>query len=171
MFAIHADFEPLACILGMQLNANQHLLALVEEQRHSIINNEIDKLDALVRQQAGQLRQLTALEKKRLDATANLHVALNLDDRPYTLSELIKYAPKDRQANLKSLLDEFAALLEKLKDANNTNKMLLETNMELNDLMLNLLADTIDPINNIYCGDGQTVEERLAGPSLFDHQA
>jgi flagellar biosynthesis/type III secretory pathway chaperone len=166
----YADFEPLHSLLGMQLKVNQQLLALAEEQRRSIIENETEKLDGLVQRQAAQLRQLAALEKKRLDFTAHLPAALGLPERPLTLSELIAYAEPAQQPGLRSLLEEFADLLARLKEANNTNKLLLQTNIELSELMLSLLADNADPLNNLYRGDGSKAEEAPPGPSLFDHQ-
>ena len=166
----NADFEPLLSLLGLQMKVDQQLLTLAEEQRHSIIENEVDKLDSLVKQQSALLRQLTMLEKKRLASADHLHSVLGLPARPFTLSELIPYAPTAQQPSLRSLLEEFAALLSQLKEANATNKLLLQTNIELNELMLGLLADSVDPLNNFYCGDGSKAEETLIGPSLFDHQ-
>ena len=166
----HADFEPLLSLLNMQMNVNRQLLVIAEEQRQSIIKNEVEKLDDQVRRQATQIKQLAALEKKRLGATANLHVVLNLPDSFLKLSELIPYALPEQQQNLQSLLDEFVGLLKKLKEANHTNRFLLQTNIELNELMLNLLADNADPLNNLYCEDGSKAGEAPVGPNLFDHQ-
>ena len=170
MTDLHTDFETLLGLLDMQMNVNRRLLALAEEQRHSIIKNEVEKLDGLVRRQAGELKQLSALEKKRLTAVTQMRSALNLQDQPFTLSSLLPYAPKEQQQTLQSLLTEFTALLNELKEANDTNKLLLQTNIELNELMLNLLADNVDPLNNIYGEDGRAAEDGPAGPSLFDHQ-
>jgi flagellar biosynthesis/type III secretory pathway chaperone len=170
MSGLHADFEALVSLLDMQMNVNRQLLKLAEEQRQSIIKNEVDKLDSLVRRQSAQLRQLNALEKKRLAAVVCLQTALNLPDQPCSLSELLPYAPPKERQNLEKLLEEFADLLHKLKEANNTNKLLLQTNIELNDLMLNLLADNVDPLNNFYGEDGKAAGEGPSGPSIFDHQ-
>jgi len=170
MFGTEGDFAPLLSLLDMQMNVNRQLLSLADEQRQVIIKNDVGKLDTLVRRQSAQLKQLAMLERKRLDATANLHISLNLQNRPLVLSDLISYAPPNQQLNIQVLLDEFASLLEKLKDANNSNKLLLQTNIELNELMLYLLTDNTDPLNNLYCEDGSKAQEGPAGPGLFDHQ-
>jgi len=170
MSVTQAGFEPLLTLLDMQMNVNRQLLMLAEEQRQSIINNQVEKLDALVKQQSALLRQLTGLEKKRLEAAANLHACLGLPDRLFTLSELIPYAPPQQQPGLHSLLNEFASLLTKLKDTNDANKLLLQTNIDLNDLLLNLLSDDEAPLNNLYRVDGRKAAENPATPNLFDHQ-
>jgi flagellar biosynthesis/type III secretory pathway chaperone len=170
MPTIEADFVPLLSLLDIQMNMNRQLLTLAEEQRHIIIENEVEKLDTLVKQQSTQLKRLAALEKKRLGLIANLCVTLNLPDQPVVLSNLIPYAPPKQQQDLQNLLIRFSALLEKLKEANNINKLLLQTNIELNELMLCLLTDSADPLNNLYCEDGSKAEEVPAGASLFDHQ-
>ena len=166
----YVDFEPLLSLLGMQLNTNRQLLALAEEQRQSIITNDLEKLGSVVRRQTAQLSQLNALEKKRLLAVDDLQISLASPERAFTLGELIAYAPPNQQQSLHSLLEEFADLLHKLKEANDVNNMLLRTNIELNELMLNLLMDNIDPLNIIYCEDGSKAEAGPAEPSLFDQQ-
>jgi len=170
MSAKEADFTSLLSLLNQQLELHHELLAIGEEQRQHIIANRTEELDSLVRQQAERLKKLTALEKKRLVVTGELHKDLQLAERTFTLSELIPYATTAQQRELTSLLNDFAPLLEKLKLSNETNKMLLQTNIELNELMLSLLADTADPLNNLYRGDGSEAAEGPAGPSLFDHQ-
>ena len=165
-----ADFEPLLNLLGLQMRLHRQLLTLAEEQRQSIIKNALSELEAQVKRQLVLLKQISALEKKRLNTAAGLQLALNLSPRPLTFSDLIPYAPPAQQQSMQELLDEFAALISKLKEANATNRLLLQTNMELNDLMLNLLADNVDPLNNLYCEDGSKAGEGPAGPSLFDHQ-
>ncbi|MCL1975863.1 MAG: flagellar protein FlgN [Firmicutes bacterium] len=165
-----ADLEPLLSLLNMQMNINRQLLVLAKEQQQSIINNETDKLDDAVRRQFGELKQLTILEKKRLAAVTAIQADLGIPSKALTLNELIPYAQPYQQILLQNLLGEFTDLLNELKEINNTNKLLLQTGIELNDLMLSLLTDNVDPLNNLYCGDGSEAKEGPVEPSLFDHQ-
>lgn len=165
----HADFEPIHALLEQQLAQYTKLLALAEEMRECMINLNVETLEKLVRAQTVQLRQIEALEKKRLSATEALYAALKLSG-PRTLTELIPYAAGAEQAELQKLRDAFAELIPQLTAANAANKALLQTNMDLNEMMLNLITDPEDPLNNFYGSDGSESEGKISSPSIFDQQ-
>ena len=167
---ISVDFDPLFTLLDSQMSINRQLLMLAVEQRQSIIDNNLENLDDLVRKQSGELMQLANFEKKRLAAVAQIKKEIGLPDRTLALSELIFYALPNQKQRLQNLIDEFAALLNELKEINNTNKLLLRTGIELNELLINIFTENGSPLNNLYRGDGSKAEEGPVGPSIFDHQ-
>lgn len=163
-----ADFGPLSSLLKQQLEQYTRLLTLAEEMKGSLTDHNIETLEKLVRAQTTQLKQLELLEKKRFAATEALCAALKLNGAP-TLAELIPYAGAQQQ-DLQQLHQEFARLMPKLTAVQSANKALLHTNVELNDMMLNLMSEPEDPLNNFYGADGNEAEERIVSPSIFDQQ-
>jgi len=164
-----ADFQPLLSLINIQLELNRNLLSLAQQQKECLIKNDVDTLDSLVRKQTTLVKQLAALERKRLDTAAGLKKALQLEKRPYTLGEMAQYAPKEQKEEAERVLNEFSTVLKALKDANDTNKLLLDTNIELNEMMLSMFVENDDPLNNLYHGDGSKAADTPTNPSLFDH--
>lgn len=167
MFDHNVDFEPVSELLRQQLSQYTKLLSLAEEMRDCLVAGDVETLEKLTRAQTTQLKQIDLLEKKRLAAAESLFSALEVSG-PRNLTELIFYAEGARQAELQGLKSGFTELLQQLATVQAANKALLQTNLDLNDMMLDLMSAPEDPLNNFYGADGSEPEERIVSPSIFD---
>jgi flagellar biosynthesis/type III secretory pathway chaperone len=128
------DWKRLADILSEVKAVYTELLELSEEKREAVFERDVQRLDAVVRQEQAAVTNLNHWEKQRLvcmDAPGNdqLVRGQSPSDAP-TLLFFADNAPDGERERLHTLHGELSGLLRELTKRNAENKALIESRLE-----------------------------------------
>ncbi len=163
-------FLALAEILKEQLEHYQQIAILVAAKKEALVKADIAALEKTIRAENNHLMKVNRLEKKRLPICEQIYQIHNLNgDTP--LKDLYIYASIKQSAELKALHEQFEQLISQISHINNINKVLLETCIDYNDMIITLSTHSEDPLNNFYGNDGLEHEKSIAISNVFDQEA
>ena len=158
-------------LLNEQKTLLSGLLELSREEQQIIINNESDKLEAIVRLQLRELSKLGALEKKRAALNKIISSEMNIAEKSINLSAIAQAAQPSERDILRKLQTELTALIDEHKQANLSNRELINSHREYSGAMLELMSEPEDPLNNFYGGDGRSTVDRKKTTGFYNKQA
>lgn len=153
--------EEIQVLLEDELKAIKKLLQLSFSKTDLIINNQIDELTNLLKQEEQFIKVVVTLENKRVQLLDTWGVP---GDTP--ISDVIEMIPEGKE-KLIQLKDQLEENLIQLDERNQTNNALVRDNLEWIDFNINLMTSTQTP-----SGYGRDSEESdTAGDlNLFDRK-
>ncbi|RKN78875.1 flagellar protein FlgN [Paenibacillus ginsengarvi] len=129
--------------LERQLDVHRLLLELSEKKRHIIIDNDVEKLMQITQKEGKLIRLAEQLEAERAEAvqaymrSRNMYVTSAI-----TIQTLSKIATRlEEKQTLAERREELLSLMERLKQANELNRQLIEHSLAFIDYSLNLFLD------------------------------
>lgn len=163
------DYLPeLIRVLSLEKQLYEELTELAKAKQQVIIDNDVDKLTGYLSDEEQLIKEIEDIERKRRQVVVKLCTKLDISDKELSFSKLREYL--DEQA--KTQLDEFKTslleVLEELLSVNETNRMLVEEAMKLNDFTLRLFTQAIKPSISTYDKSGDDTEK---GRPLVDKRA
>ena len=117
------------------------LLDLSKRKTPVIVEGDVEKLQKITDEEQIVIEHLSALDKEREQAMADIADVINKDVKTLKLSYLIDMLdkrPKER-ADLASLHDRLKATVGELKTINDQNKSLIEQSLDIVNFNLNLV--------------------------------
>jgi len=117
------------------------LLKLSQKKTPVIIEGDVEKLQKITDEEQVVIDRLTAIEKEREQAMADIADVINRDVKTLKLSYLIDMLdkrPKERD-ELADLHDRIKATVGELKTINDQNRVLIEQSLDIVDFNLNLV--------------------------------
>ena len=133
-------------VMKEQVERHTELHGLSVEEKDAIVKNDIDELQKLVNLKNMVISQNNRLEKQRMSLTSDIAEVMGLPDKDLTFSQLIEImAGKPEEAELREVGVSLKDIVEKLKEANDLNRELLESAIDFVEYSLNALRSTIDP--------------------------
>ncbi|MCL2840110.1 MAG: flagellar protein FlgN [Defluviitaleaceae bacterium] len=133
-------------VMKEQVARHTELYGLSVEEKDAIVKNDIDELQKLVNLKNMVISQNNRLEKQRMSLTGDIAEVMGLPDKDLTFSQLIEMMEgKPEEAELRKVGTSLREIVEKLKEANDLNKELLDSAVEFVEYSLNALRSTIDP--------------------------
>lgn len=144
------------------------LYELSEKKQQSIIGNDADAVNEIVKEEWTLVGEAGELEEARAELVS-LHFGKG-DDKPVTLDDVIaKAKPAEREA-LTAEAEQLKETLEKQKRINAENQSLIDLHLEYMDYMVNVVLKE-PQISNIYGNSGVVEEPNTGGRSLIDNEA
>ncbi len=135
----NANPAALRRILQQELEAGKRLLALSIEETDVLINNNVERLAILQREQQRFLAEHQALEKARVDIVRDLAWMLGMDRVP-TLSGLLPALPRHEQAALGKLRAQLLDLQAQIELIHARNRRLIENALDYIQFSLKMLT-------------------------------
>jgi len=158
-------------LLLEQKGVLENLLGMSREERQIIMDGMADKLEDIVRLELRELSKLGAIEKKRAALNKTISAEFGLPEGELTVSAIAeRAAPNEREAIVK-LQTELTFLIIQHTEMNMENRELIKAHIEYSEAMLELMAETEDPLNNFYGGDGKTSSDKKKTTGFFDGHA
>ena len=117
------------------------LLDLSKRKTPVIVEGDVEKLQKITDEEQIVIEHLSALDKEREQAMADIADVINKDVKTLKLSYLIDMLdkrPKERE-DLASLHDRLKATVGELKTINDQNKTLIEQSLDIVNFNLNLV--------------------------------
>lgn len=153
--------EELKELLDKELIALRKLEAISFEKTDIIVNNQVEKLEAIVRQEEALINEIGLLEVGRMKLLDTWGVAV---DTP--LSNVIERVVEDKE-ELIHISNSMGETLEKLNVRNNLNNELITENLDWIDFNMNLISGIENPPSY---GKDNKENPKPGGNSIFDRK-
>ena len=148
--------ENLIDVLDQENTEYEKLVVLSDRKTPVIIQGDIDTLGSITEEIVGIIQHL---EKQRTEALADIANVVNRDVENLKLINLIQMLAKrpEQQEQLTEVHNKLKATIQKLKELNEKNQMLLGDAMEMVDFNLKMLQglksapQTANYSKNAYC--------------------
>lgn len=125
--------------LEEQANIYQALLEIASKKKVSIIENNIDELQAFVKDENVLVGRNQRLEKKRIEFFKDISMVLGKNE-DISLKEIIdNIKGQDGEKELISIREKMLVVLPKLKSINDQNQELLKMSIDYVDFSMNLI--------------------------------
>jgi flagellar biosynthesis/type III secretory pathway chaperone len=121
-------------VLKQQKNIIEELIELSEEQLQVLKDDDVKKLSDITVLQEENGRELALLEKKRREIITVY--SKKIDEDIKALNELFEYININDKITLQNLADEIKEKNEKLKQNNETNRLLLKQGLSYTNKIL-----------------------------------
>lgn len=144
------------------------LLTLAQYKTDSIVNREMELLEEVLKREQEFIGRSGRLEKQREEILKDIANVLNINFQELTISKLILKLEKtpQEQEKLKELRADMLAIIEEIKEQNQTNEALLNQSLEFIDFTLHALQSMKTQPSPGYEDKGHDVKQ--ANTSFFD---
>jgi len=150
--------ENLIDVLGHENTEYEALQELADKKTTFIIKGDIKNLDKITEEEQVIVGRINKLEKTRRDVLVSIADVVNRDVETLKLKNLIQMLEKrpDQQAQLVEVQEKLSVTIQRMKEANVKNQMLLEDALEMVGFNLNMLRalksapQTADYTKNAY---------------------
>ena len=146
--------ENLIDVLDKENTEYEKLVVLSDRKTPVIIQGDIDTLGSITEQEQEIVGIIQQLEKQRTEALADIANVVNRDVETLKLINLIQM---EQQEQLTRVHNRLKATIQKLKEINEKNQMLIGDAMEMVDFNLKMLQglksapQTANYSKNAYC--------------------
>lgn len=154
-------------ILTQEIDTCCNLVALSEQEKAAIIQNEVQALASIVEKKQTALNMMHNLKAKRDDLVDGIQAEEDRGAGRQRLDAVIGTAQGELRNELTNLVDKLEGVIIKLKSINALNRMLIDTQQKYTSFCLNLLTGQ-DSVPGTYSGSGRMDESREANRSLVD---
>lgn len=146
------------------------LLGLAEQKKQVLINNEVNELSLLMKQEAKLVKLIAVYEQEWMDATVRFFHIKGIHPSPnITISDLAKMVNQpDVRAALVRAQTELVETIHKLKKANQFNQELIQQSLAFIDYSLDLVTGSYEQ-EAVYHNPSQHGNEKMRIGS-FDYR-
>ncbi len=157
--------EQLTETLSEQSEIYERLAELSGEKRDVLVNNEIERLQQITSAENALVGRNQKLDRIRQTIFKDLASVLNRPVENLTLTDIADIT-KDQAENkrLRDLAQRLKESVNKLKECNDQNKVLIEYSLDYIDFSMNVLRATMQNERTFYSVDG----DQLNNDTLFD---
>lgn len=138
-------------ILEKEIEICQGLVDLSKKIRTAVQDNDIEKIDKLVRMEDALTMKFSAIEKSRALLVKEYMLNEGYSGENYCITELKKYVDKKNAKKLTEIKENLTNKISELAQLNQTNNMLIKSRLDWIDFSLktlnNIEGKTYD-INN-----------------------
>ena len=153
-------------ILAREVETCCDLVALSEQEKVAIIQNDVQALSSIVEKKQKALNTMHTLKVNRDDLVDRVQVE-NTDAARQRLDAVIATAQGEIRNELTNLVDKLEGVIMKLKSINALNRMLIDTQQKYTAFCINLLTGR-DSVPGTYSGSGRMDEAHEMNRCLVD---
>ena len=163
------NWESLAEMLRREIEGYGRLFHLLEEQRESLLKNNLSDLIETNCRMEAHTDDLDRLRKEREGLVSSLSRKLELLEGPPTVKRLLGQSPEDTQPLFEELLREVNRLIAESRRKLERNQMLLHRSRDIGQTFLNMLSP--EPANGgLYARSGRS-RRKSSGALIGQYQA
>ena len=140
-------------ILKKEYQEYEKLLSLAEQKKESLIENDVDRLSNLIDTEEEVLTTISDYDNQRDKLVYTLSQELEIDHQEINYSELIDHIPEEWVKKLEPVRDKLLTIIDELHTINESNKMLIDEAIKLNNLTYKTIAQIVNPDNRNYNPD------------------
>ncbi len=138
-------------ILEKEIEICQGLVDLSKKIRTAVQDNDIEKIDKLIKMEDALTMKFSAIEKSRALLVKEYMLNEGYSGENYCITELKKYVDKKNAKKLTEIKENLTNKISELAQINQTNNMLIKSRLDWIDFSLktlnNIEGETYD-INN-----------------------
>lgn len=161
-------WEKLTDIFLEILALYQNVLKLGYQKRDVLVENSVEELMEITKQEEILLLQLAKLDRIRQSVIQDLSQMYGLGDKKYTMYQLSEMTDQEMIYNLKEVDQELSKVVLELSQLNEVNKQLVDQGLLIANYSLNLLAQsTVGPTYH----PNEKASSAPSARTLFDSKA
>lgn len=158
--------EELKQVLTEELEIYKTIHEYALKKTDIITSGKINELDKLTQIEQTLIIKIGKLEDKREEVIEKIGKKLNLK-KDVNLSAIMPYIDKKDEKEINAIRDEFVNLLNKLKDRNQINSVLIKDSLEYINFNINLLTQSTSIEGATYSKD-KGKDGSIQNRNLFD---
>jgi flagellar biosynthesis/type III secretory pathway chaperone len=136
----------LVSVMKEQAERYNELLGLSLEEKDVIVQNDIDNLQKITNLKKIVITQNNRLESKRISLAKDIAEVMGYGEGEIELSKLIELMGAQPEATeLTEVAKQLREIMEKLRAANDENKLLLENSLEFVEYSINVIRSSVEP--------------------------
>lgn len=143
-------YKQLIDILKQEYEQYLKLNKIALSKKDTIVENRVDELSELIKEDNDIIDIINDLEKKRSNITLEIFQNNNLSDNDINFSNLIKVIPAPCQDELYDVRQKLLKIIDELHIQNEQNSFLVTEAIKLNNASLNIFINALQPEDKIY---------------------
>jgi len=143
-------YKQLIDILKQEYEQYMELNKIALSKKDTIVENRVDELSELIKEDDDIIAIINNLEKERSDIILEICQNNNLSDNDINFSNLIKVIPAPWQDELYEVRQKLLKIIDELHIQNEQNSFLVSEAIKLNTASLNIFINALQPENKIY---------------------
>lgn len=157
-------------ILRQEAQSYQELLQLSRDKNKAIISNDVDTITEIGKSESQLLMRLERTENNRVREIDALARELSLPEEEITLTYLRQHATPREKIQITALQKALGKIVEELAGLNESNKMLIDTQLSYIGFYLDVATQEGVTTNN-YSSNGEMDQKKRTSLGLFDQEA
>ena len=133
--------ENLIDVLGRETQEYETLVTFAEQKTPAIVKGDIESLKKITEDEQEVVGRIQKMEKQRNKFLADIANVVNRDVETLKLIDLIQMLESmpDQQQKLKDVQKRLRGTIDKLREANGKNQLLLAERLDMVDFNLNMI--------------------------------
>lgn len=127
-------------ILNNEKELYIELTEIAQEKQDVIITNDVEKLAECLKKEDHLIQEIEEAEKERRKVVIALCTDLDISDKELSFTKLREFINEDSRKYLDNLKQNLLEVLNRLHQINETNKLLIEQSLSINEYTLGLLT-------------------------------
>ena len=163
--------EELITVLTEETRIYEELVPIAEQKTQIIIDNDLQKLQAITEKEQILVDSVTALEHRRTGVITNIGYIVGKPVAQIRVKDIINFLDKQpkEQRELSILHDRLRNSIQQLMDINNRNKSLIQQSLEMIEFNMNFIQSTrMSPGNNNYTKGAMNQDGLSSQTRTFD---
>lgn len=127
-------------ILNTEKELYIELTELAQEKQDAIVNNEVEELAECLKKEDSLILEIEEAGRERRNVVIALCNELDINDKELSFTQLREFINEDARKYLDHLKQNLLEVLDRLHQINETNKLLIEQSLSINEYTLGLLT-------------------------------
>ncbi len=137
----------LKSVLMLETVEYKQMLALAAEKKDVLFSNDVQGLELIVARELTVLKRIKQLEAEREALIAKAALLSHMPKNTMRLSDMIEMLDGDMRAEFVLIREELSDVVSQLKNSNNANKGLIETQLQYASFCVNLMSGHTGPLS------------------------
>lgn len=162
--------EELITILEKEDEIYRDLIPLSQKKTGIIVSNDLKALQDITAKEQSVIDEITGLENRRMKTMGNIGIVMNKDPKTLNMKMMVSLLDKQpaEKRRLSELHDSLTASVNRLKDINNQNKILIEESLEMIEFNMNFIQSARMLPGNNYDRNASGINTLVGQSGRFD---
>lgn len=162
--------EELITILEKEDEIYRDLIPLSQKKTGIIVSNDLKALQDITAKEQSVIDEITGLENRRMKTMGNIGIVMNKDPKTLNMKTMVSLLDKQpaEKRRLSELHDSLTASVNRLRDINNQNKILIEESLEMIEFNMNFIQSTRMLPGNNYDRNASGINTPVGQSGRFD---
>jgi flagellar biosynthesis/type III secretory pathway chaperone len=163
------SMESLKECMVLEKQCYEGLFALSQHKKTALIENDMDKLNEIVKSENESMSKMKQLNIRSTDALQHVAQQLNIEAGANLTSVIAALKDKKQQRELENLQMDFKQLIADLSTQNQANQKLIKTHLEYNAFCIELITQN-QFAGSTYGSEGYVNESGFGSKGLLDRE-
>lgn len=146
------------------------LLGLAKDKRDALVQNDVEQLGEILKAEEIAMKRVRELNTMQTGTLSKIAEDCALTELP-TISRVIELLPSEAEKQkLRTVQQSFQSLIRDLKNQNEQNQKLLETQIQYNGIFLELFTQN-EPVGNLYANTGYVSDDPTPRRGFINREA